>query len=1044
MERTIDIELLGRFRIDLGDGRTVDEAAWGRSRPLQLVQLLALAPGHRLVRDQVVDALWPELDPDAGAANLRKAAHHARNVLGDADAVVLRTGQVALFPDAEVRTDLEVFHRAAQDALAGGDADRCAAVADSVSGELLPGSLYDEWTVEPRRAAAATRLDLLRAAGRWADVVALEPADEAAYRALMRDALDDGRRAEAIRWYGAARAALADQLGVAPRPDIEALHREALAGLGTEESPLVGRELEKARATVALREGSTPRVGAVALRGPAGIGKSALGRVIMAGLAEDPLVVHQTTAADPHRPYAPLIDLVDDIVLERPDVTEHLVPHVRAVLSALADATGGSPLPLPLSRHQVVGAVTSVLRAVADGAPTVLFVDDLHDADDASVDVIIHLASSVDDIRVMVSYRPSGARRPISRGIDRLERSGQLLALDLTTLAPAQAEALVRGSAEVDLDEETAARIVSLGAGNPFALIELARSASRGVALPRTTAEAITNRRVGLEPDTMAMLERVALAGTDVGTATVAALAGTDEAETFALLDDALDAGVLVVTEDRYRFSHDLVREALASLVPPHRRIAAHREAAERLATLGAPAAAIARHWLAGECPDEAGPWFLQAAEEAAAVGAFVDARRHVRPLLDSQPGHPSSLRLEAECLDMLGDPAALAAYDAAIDVAAAEDVDDIVVNRALAQVKQGDPAGGLLTIRDATPRSTIGRINEALTYAGAAALGATDPATGTEKAAACRRLALESGDRGGIVIAAWAHAAAAHARGDLHDSVLADLRETRNLPELAVRVFDGHLCMTQRFLYGSRPYAEVISFAEDLTSEAERLDAARGRAFGVTLRGEARYLSGLVSEAEADLRAAVWLHRETGGTTGEAHAVQRLAEIAHHTGDHEQARARLDEALSLARSSDIGFHLLDRIYGSRISISSSREEALAAVEEAEDAVRGPLETCPGCRVHLAVPAAIASARAGDLDRATAYATAVDYLTDVVMRLPAWFAARSEVQANLALMDGDVHTAAGRFDDAASRFAGAGQPVDAERCRRAAAAVERP
>ena len=182
------------------------------------------------------------------------------------------------------------------------------------------------------------------------------------------------------------------------------------------------------------------------------------------------------------------------------------------------------------------------------------------------------------------------------------------------------------------------------------------------------------------------------------------------------------------------------------------------------------------------------------------------------------------------------------------------------VVNRALAQVKQGDPAGGLLTIRDATPRSTIGRINEALTYAGAAALGATDPATGTEKAAACRRLALESGDRGGIVIAAWAHAAAAHARGDLHDSVLADLRETRNLPELAVRVFDGHLCMTQRFLYGSRPYAEVISFAEDLTSEAERLDAARGRAFGVTLRGEARYLSGLVSEAEADLRAAVWL----------------------------------------------------------------------------------------------------------------------------------------------------------------------------------------
>ena len=64
-------------------------------------------------------------------------------------------------------------------------------------------------------------------------------------------------------------------------------------------------------------------------------------------------------------------------------------------------------------------------------------------------------------------------------------------------------------------------------------------------------------------------------------------------------------------------------------------------------------------------------------------------------------------------------------------------------------------------------------------------------------------------------MIASWAQAAAAHARGELHRSVWADLQETSHVPHLALRVFDGHLCITQRFLYGARPYADVIAFAD-------------------------------------------------------------------------------------------------------------------------------------------------------------------------------------------------------------------------------------
>ena len=102
------------------------------------MQLLALANSHHLLRYQVVEALWSRLEPDAGSANLRKAAHHARQILGDPDAVVLRGGRVALFPSHRVETDVESFECAAQAALRDADPATCAEVAASYAGDLLP------------------------------------------------------------------------------------------------------------------------------------------------------------------------------------------------------------------------------------------------------------------------------------------------------------------------------------------------------------------------------------------------------------------------------------------------------------------------------------------------------------------------------------------------------------------------------------------------------------------------------------------------------------------------------------------------------------------------------------------------------------------------------------------------------------------------------------------------------------------------------------------------------------------------------------------
>jgi predicted peroxiredoxin len=102
----LEVRLLGGFEV-LGDGGRVPEEAWQRRRGAGLVKVLALARGHRLHRDQVIEALWPGLSYEAALANLHKAAHFARRAIGESDGVVVRGGRVSLAPGAVVETDVE-------------------------------------------------------------------------------------------------------------------------------------------------------------------------------------------------------------------------------------------------------------------------------------------------------------------------------------------------------------------------------------------------------------------------------------------------------------------------------------------------------------------------------------------------------------------------------------------------------------------------------------------------------------------------------------------------------------------------------------------------------------------------------------------------------------------------------------------------------------------------------------------------------------------------------------------------------------------------
>jgi DNA-binding SARP family transcriptional activator len=224
----VSIQLLGRFSVVIDDV-PVPGDAWRSRRAADVVKLLALAPGHRTHRARVMEALWPESDPEASGTNLRKALHFARRATGDEQAIGNEQGILVLWPDAHLTTDVERFEAAARAALDSGEPTACRGAADLYAGELLPDDLYEPWLGERRAELRRRYLEVLRAGAMWHELAEEDPTDEQAARTLMRGHLDAGERREAIRRFERLRTALHDELGIGPDPATVALYEEVLA-----------------------------------------------------------------------------------------------------------------------------------------------------------------------------------------------------------------------------------------------------------------------------------------------------------------------------------------------------------------------------------------------------------------------------------------------------------------------------------------------------------------------------------------------------------------------------------------------------------------------------------------------------------------------------------------------------------------------------------------------------------------------------------------------------------------------------------------------
>lgn len=249
---TISVRLLGPFTVSV-EGHLMSAATWRLRHPRQLFQMLCLRGGHRMHRDEIVECLWPQSDAQASANRLHHTVHvlraaFARMGLPEREPVVLFQAG-ALWLNSHHRFDIDTLRFAAlvSACRSTGDIEANDALLEQAAGlceEPPPvGTSQDGWLAPHHKEIRENCVWVLERLG-WRlrerghnekavqvlqRLVALEPSNEVAHRALMElfDAADQPERA--ILQYTACQRYLQRDLAALPTPATGAL-RDAIVG----------------------------------------------------------------------------------------------------------------------------------------------------------------------------------------------------------------------------------------------------------------------------------------------------------------------------------------------------------------------------------------------------------------------------------------------------------------------------------------------------------------------------------------------------------------------------------------------------------------------------------------------------------------------------------------------------------------------------------------------------------------------------------------------------------------------------------------------
>jgi DNA-binding CsgD family transcriptional regulator len=310
-------------------------------------------------------------------------------------------------------------------------------------------------------------------------------------------------------------------------------------------------------------------------------------------------------------------------------------PHVR-VLWGTCDVQF-TPRPLGPVHDMAARLRGAVPRLLADGAdrssvfsglldelcgrPTIAVFEDVHWADEATLDLLGFLARRLASgpTLLVLTYRDDelGPRHPLRLLLGDLAASAITRRIRLPPLSEDAVRVMV---GERGLD---AAALRRQTAGNPFFLTEILANDDAG--LPPSVRDAVLARAARLSDGAQEVLQAAAVVGPRVEPWLLAGMGLTDTR----LVDECLSLGMLVGQSDELAFRHELARQVILEAISPARRVELHRRALQILRVLasgGKNAARLAHHAAGAQDCAAILEYATAAARQAAAATAHREA----------------------------------------------------------------------------------------------------------------------------------------------------------------------------------------------------------------------------------------------------------------------------------------------------------------------------------------------------------------------------------------------------------------------------------
>ena len=375
---------------------------------------------------------------------------------------------------------------------------------------------------------------------------------------------------------------------------------------------ILERDAELSALAHAAREAADGHGSVVLVMGEAGIGKSSLVEALRSHLpAEGRMLVGYCDDLATPRTLGPFRDLVGSVGTELS----------RAV-------TDGS------ERDRVLTALRTELTW--PDHPTVLVIEDVHWADDATLDALRYLIRRIADLPavLVLTYRDDELNRghPLHGLLGQASRSDHVRRLPLHRLSQQAVRQLSAGS-PVDTND-----LFALTSGNPFFVHELLASA-QGERVPPTIADAVLARVRSLDPATQDVLEQLAVVPSALDRWLVDALvpgSGQGGEGTVAALAAAEERGLLSVSTRKIAFRHELTRRTIADAVPAARLMALNQRVLDALIDHdGSDVSRIVHHAAQAGDEDAIVRYGPAAGRDAAGAGAHREAVAHFGLVLE-------------------------------------------------------------------------------------------------------------------------------------------------------------------------------------------------------------------------------------------------------------------------------------------------------------------------------------------------------------------------------------------------------------------------